>query len=335
MSADLLPAHPPPVQPMSPSATFRALTKRAMRPRQERILFLSTVASYLLLAASLLSPRALWQPCVLLGTLCLVVCVVLPLLLMRRTHLIHSTPANELDRVPISRAAYARHILLAGDVWSSLGMHAVLGVFTVFIYASTAVCLQGTQKTALSPIRYVDVNQAYYVNETFLVTTASAACLGSLYAACSMLCFKGARRGVPPFDARHLGMPLYVHAMDALSSHIVRTLPVLCVWPVFFCVYAMVRDSFWTTVLRITGVDTVVRQAIVPSFRVPFHAWSMFASAVPVLVLMMVLMEVIHTLFDVYWTHPLPSIVSAYKDPITALLGGLTDNHTFFSTRLR
>ena len=332
MSADLLPAHPPPVQPMSPSATFRALTKRAMRPRQERILFLSTVASYLLLAASLLSPRALWQPCVLLGTLCLVVCVVLPLLLMRRTHLIHSTPANELDRVPISRAAYARHILLAGDVWSSLGMHAVLGVFTVFIYASTAVCLQGTQKTALSPIRYVDVNQAYYVNETFLVTTASAACLGSLYAACSMLCFKGARRGVPPFDARHLGMPLYVHAMDALSSHIVRTLPVLCVWPVFFCVYAMVRDSFWTTVLRITGVDTVVRQAIVPSFRVPFHAWSMFASAVPVLVLMMVLMEVIHTLFDVYWTHPLPSIVSAYKDPITALLGGLTDNHTFFST---
>ena len=55
----------------APGATYRTLLKQAMRSRQERILFLTALATHILLSIALFSVRALARPVVAVGTVAL------------------------------------------------------------------------------------------------------------------------------------------------------------------------------------------------------------------------------------------------------------------------
>ena len=316
----LVNAAPPPPAVVAPADTFRALVKRAMRPRQQRILFLCMIAAFLGLALS--TPILTWQrPCsALAASLALVACVMLPVLLWRRTSLLHSTWRPE--GAPVSRAAYAYHVLPGTPVrW-----HAGVGAVAVVVYAALST-------PSLAVMQWVPAHGAHYVNETFVVALVGGTMMCGAYAVASALWMRGARRGVPPYQVRFADERLYEHAIAALATHVPPVvLHAAALWPLCIAVYCLSRDTLWTMVLHMTGIDTPLRRWIVPSFRWSFRSWHLLFSTWPAVVLPVALLEVAHTLFDVYWTHPLDSITASYKDPLTALLGGLHDPHLFFST---
>lgn len=316
----LVNAAPPPPAVVAPADTFRALVKRAMRPRQQRILFLCMIAAFLGLALS--TPILTWQrPCsALAASLALVACVMLPVLLWRRASLLHSTWRPE--GAPVSRAAYAHHVLPGTPVrW-----HAGVGAVAVVLFAALST-------PSLAVMQWVPAHGAHYVNETFVVALVGGTMMSGAYAVASALWMRGARRGVPPYQVRFADERLYEHAIAALATHVPPAVFLAAaLWPLCIAVYCLSRDTLWTMVLHMTGIDTPLRRWIVPSFRWPFRSWHLLLSTWPAVVLPVALLEVAHTLFDVYWTHPLDSITASYKDPLTALLGGLHDPHLFFST---
>ena len=85
--------------PPPPGAAYRVLVKAGMRPRQERVLLLTAMATHVVFTSALLAPSALWRPRVAAGTAALVFGALLPLLLVRRTRLLAAAPE------PASRAA--------------------------------------------------------------------------------------------------------------------------------------------------------------------------------------------------------------------------------------
>lgn len=316
----LVSAAPPPPAVVAPADTFRALVKRAMRPRQQRILFLCTIAAFL--GLTLGTPVLTWQhPCrALAASLALVAWVMLPVLLWRRSSLLHGTWRPE--GAPVSRAAYTYHVLPGTPV----SVHALVGALAVVLYA--ALCAP-----TLAVMQFVPAHRAHYVNETFIVALVGGTIMSGAYAVAAALCMRGARRGVPPSPVRFADARLYEHALTALATHVPQAvIGAAVLWPLCIAAYCLSRDTLWTMVLHVTGIDTPLRRWIVPSFRWTFRPWHLLVSTWPAVVLPVGLLEVAHTLFDVYWTHPLESITASYKDPMTALLGGLHDPHPFFST---
>lgn len=300
-----------------------------MRPRQKRIYFLAWIVTYATLAATQ-APTAPLRSFVLLGSVGLVLFVVLPLLLFRRTHLIRAIP----PRTPhcVSRASLVAHLVRADDAWQAVALHAALGASVALQCAVLQVCLRGWS-AMLSPMRYIEAHHAYYVNESFLGVLSLGTMIGAAYAMAYLLLVPGARRGVPPFESKALGRSLRTRCIAALQHHIPRALMLLVLVPLCLVIYSLVRDAYWSAVLRVVGVETSVRRFLVPSFRVPYAPGAMCLHALPVVVVLLVLFEVTHTLFDVYWTHPLCAIPPRWPDPLTALLGGLHDAHPFFSTQ--
>lgn len=324
----LMDARPRAPPPGSPAATYRALVKEAMRPRQKRIYILAWVATYVALVATqgVASPLRGW---IVASSVHLLLFVVLPLVLLRRTHLIQANPS----RVPrcVSRAELVAHLARADDAWQAVALHAFLGAVIALDCAVLQVLLRGWS-APLAPMRYVDVHHTYYVNETFLVTLAFSTALGATYALGYLFLVPGARRGVPPMDPDALGRPLRTRCLSALSYHVTRALVLLLAVPLAILIYSVVRDAWWSAVLRVVGVETSVRRFLVPSFRVPYTPGVLSVQALAVAAILLVLFEVTHSLFDVYWTHPLCAIPPHFHDPHTTLLGGLQDAHPFFST---
>lgn len=318
-----------PASPASPAHTFRALLKRSMRARQQRILALTALGAAALLWAALGAPLSAH---VVLGALALVALVALPVLLARRAALIACTGVPPPAGARVSRLAHARAVLRTPGAGRMLALHAALSAVAVVVYAAASSAVYGAHSSTYALMRHVPAHGAAYINEPFLVCALGAAVLGSVHAAWTMLAIPGARLTLPPFDTRYARVPLYVHACDALATSTARALLTLCAWPLVVAAYAALRESLWTGVLHLTGIDTPVRRYVVPSFYVPWRPWHLLVTALPVVLLPLVLLASVHTLFDVYWTHPLRTIAGALRDPLTPLLGGLHDTHPFFST---
>lgn len=313
--------------PGSPAATYRALVKEAMRPRQKRIYMLAWMITYAALVATH-APTAPFRSFVMLGSVVLLLSTIVTLLLFRRTNLIRAVPL----RTPhcVSRAALVAHLVRADDAWHAVALHAALGAFVALQCAVLQVCLRGWS-APLAPMRFIDAHHSYYVNETFLVVLGLGTIVGATYASAYLLLVPGARRGIPPFVPTALGMSLRTRCLTALQHHVPRALVLLVAVPCLVLAYSLVRDAWWSAALRVVGVETSVRRFLVPSFRVPYAPGALCLHALPVLVFLLVLFEATHTLFDVYWTHPLRAIPPRLHDPLTALLGGLHDPHPFFS----
>ncbi|WFD20770.1 hypothetical protein MCAP1_003024 [Malassezia caprae] len=313
--------------PGSPAATYRALVKEAMRPRQKRIYVLAWIITYAALAATQ-APTAPLRSFVVLGSAALLASAVVALLLFRRTRLISAVPA----RTPqcVSRAALVAHLVRADDAWHAVALHAASGAFVALQCAVLQVCLRGWS-APLAPMRYIDAHHAYYVNEAFLGVLAVGTTVGAVYAVAYLLLVPGARRGVPPFVPAALGTSLRTRCLAALQRHVPRALGLLVAVPLLVLAYSLVRDAWWSAALRVVGVETSVRRFLVPSFRVPYAPGTLCLHALRVTACLLVLFEATHTLFDVYWTHPLRAVPPRLHDPLTALLGGLHDPHPFFS----
>ncbi|CCU98504.1 unnamed protein product [Malassezia sympodialis ATCC 42132] len=313
--------------PGSPAATYRALVKEAMRPRQKRIYVLAWIITYAALVATL-APAAPLRSFVVLSSVAVLATTVVPLLLFRRTHLIRAVPPRTLPCV--SRASLVAHLLRADDAWHAVALHAACGALVAMQCAVLQVCLRGWS-APLSPMRYIDAHHAYYVNEAFLSAVSLGTTVGAAYAVAYMLLVPGGRRGVPPFSPTALGTSLRTRCLGALPRHVLRALMLLVAVPLLLLAYSLARDTWWAAVLRVVGVETSVRRFLVPSFRVPYAPGALGLHALPVITFLLVLFEATHTLFDVYWTQPLCAIPPRLNDPLTALLGGLHDPHPFFS----
>lgn len=314
----------------APGATYRTLLKQAMRSRQERILFLTALATHILLSIALFSVRALARPVVAVGTVALVALVALPTLLERRTRLIQA-PKAIAKQPPSSRGAHLLDVVRAPEVWGRALRHALRAALGAMLYAGTATHAYGWA-CAVAPTVFVESHQAYYINETFLVLLFTAAWAGALYAVSDAWRTPRACWDVPAFDPDVVVRPttLRERTLSTLGRRVPHAWLLAPVLVVPFLVYVLVRDAFWASVLRIVGVQTVVRPYIVPSFRVMFRPWHMLATVLPVALLLLTLFAVVYTLFDVYWTHPLPMLSARARDPNAALLGGLNDVHPFF-----
>lgn len=313
--------------PGSPAATYRALVKEAMRPRQKRIYVLAWIITYAALVATL-APAAPLRSFVVLSSVAVLATTVVPLLLFRRTHLIRAVPPRTLPCV--SRASLVAHLLRADDAWHAVALHAACGALVAMQCAVLQVCLRGWS-APLSPMRYIDAHHAYYVNEAFLSAVSLGTTVGAAYAVAYMLLVPGGRRGVPPFSPTALGTSLRTRCLGALPRHVLRALMLLVAVPLLLLAYSLARDTWWAAVLRVVCVETSVRRFLVPSFRVPYAPGALGLHALPVITFLLVLFEATHTLFDVYWTQPLCAIPPRLNDPLTALLGGLHDPHPFFS----
>lgn len=322
-------SRPAPVPIDTPSAMYQALIKRAMRPRQQRILLLASLATFQLFALSLVTWKAWWRACVWISALALIPSAVLPLIFLRRTHLIKGR-ALASPR-PVTRLAFIASLVRADDVWQILGVHAMVGAVVSSVYALTKTHMYGWS-TALAPMQYVSVHDAYYINEVCLLSIGMTVLASVVYASLMMYLVPGGRRGVPPFDTTYTGKSLRTRTLASLQSHVpLALLGWLCV-PLALGVYLVFRDAFWTAILRIVGIETALRRFVVPSFRVPFSSFRLLVHATPPVLMTLALMEVVHTLFDIYWTHPLRHTTIAAKDLSTVLLGGLMDPHPFFSS---
>ena len=316
--------------PPPPGAAYRVLVKAGMRPRQERVLLLTAMATHVVFTSALLAPSALWRPRVAAGTAALVFGALLPLLLVRRTRLLAAAP--EPASRCVSRGAYVAALARSAAAWQDIGLHALLGGVLALVYSLTATYAFGWS-AATAPARFVPAHGVYYVNEAWLVLLALSTALGAVYAAAVLVLLPGARSGVPPFDAGALGVSLRVRCVRTVARQAPRALVLLPVAAALFFAYVCVRASLWAAVLRVTGVETLVRRYIVPSFRLPFAPLALGASLAPPLAMVLVLFEVTHTLFDVYWTHPLPPLTARDKDPNTVLLAGLGEPHEFFCSQ--
>ncbi|WFD35149.1 hypothetical protein MCUN1_001998 [Malassezia cuniculi] len=317
--------------PASPTAAYRALLKDAMRARQQRILFLVWLSAHIALAAALRSPLALFRLWVLLGSLCLVVFSALPLLLARRGHLISPTKGG----APLNRFDALVRLSADSAAWRTVALHATAAGAAALIYACTATQAFGWAH-ALAPMVWVNAHHAYYINETLILSVIAAAGAGAVYGAVFHTWPCTAWHGVPQFDVSAL-IGGHSTIRVRFSQHVSHTLLQAttvglagAVAPVL--VYMIVRDHMWSFVLRIVGVQSAIRPFFVPSFRLPFAPVSMALASVPVLLMVLFLFAVANSLFDVYWTHPLPPLALRARDPNVTLLGGLSDDHPFFAS---
>ncbi|WFD31914.1 hypothetical protein MSPP1_002956 [Malassezia sp. CBS 17886] len=328
-------AAPPPAcalpAPSEPSLAYRDLLRAAMRPRQERILLLLVMATYLLLGAALASASAFARPSVVLFALP-IVAAVYSALVDRRTRLVGRQPPPP----PVSTTYGAQLLALArcGETWSFAGVYACLALVVVLVFSLAATHLRGWSN-AVAPRIYVPAHCAYYVNETWLLLLGLGAATGFVYALDLQVRRGIACRALPPFDpriVRERDVTIRQRCTAALPAALARALLVLPVAAAPLAVYVRTRDALWGLVLRLVGVQTVARRLVVPSFWVPFHPAGVLAAAAPALVLFVVLVETMQTLFDVYWTQPFSDLSLRSRDPNVALLGGMNDPHPFFST---
>ena len=184
--------------PPPPGAAYRVLVKAGMRPRKERVLLLTAMATHVVFTSALLAPSALWRPRVAAGTAALVFGALLPLLLVRRTRLLAAAP--EPASRCVSRGAYVAALARSAAAWQDIGLHALLGGVLALVYSLTATYAFGWS-AATAPARFVPAHGVYYVNEAWLVLLALSTALGAVYAAAVLVLLPGARSGVPPFDA--------------------------------------------------------------------------------------------------------------------------------------
>lgn len=316
--------------PASPTAAYRALLKDAMRARQQRILLLVWLSAHIVLTAALRSPRALFRTCVVLGSVALVATSALPLLLARRARLIAAPRAQ----APRTRVAALCALVSDAAALHTAALHAAAAGAAALVYAATATQAFGWSH-ALSPMIWVSTHHAYYVNEALIVCVLAAAGAGAVYAAAFQVWPCTAWHSVPQFD-----MNVLLSAQPTLrvrfTQRASRAVPLaaaagLAGALVPLAAYMLVREHMWAFVLRIVGVQSAIRRFVVPSFRVPYAPVGIALAAVPVLLLTLTLFAVAHTLFDVYWTHPLPPLALRARDPNVTLLGGLSDEHPFFA----
>ena len=327
--------------PGSPSATYRALLKGQMRVRQKRVLLLAALATHALLSAALLSVWAPLRASTLAGTAALLGAVVLPLLLVRRTQLIyHADEAlrARLRHVHTSRGARALALAAAAETWRWLALHALLGVLVVLAYSGVATAARGWRRTALAPMVWVPQHGAYFVNETWLLALLLAAVLAALYALAFQVWPNPPRNAVPLFDPASVlaeqreAASLRGRCTAAVVHSVPRALALLALALPPLATYSALRDTLWQCALHVVGVNTPARRFLVPSFRLPYAPVRMLLSTLPALALVLALLAVVHALFDVYWTHPLPPASRFARDPNVALLGGLSDAHPFFAS---
>ncbi|PKI83600.1 hypothetical protein MVES1_002825 [Malassezia vespertilionis] len=314
------------------SAPYRALVKQAMRPRQERILFLATLTAYTLLCASILSPRALFSHGVAIGTALWVVLIVLPMLLRRRTALIFHAPRHFKPGYT-SRGAHCVSLLRSTYVWREMSLHAAFAVASAVCIAATATHTFGWD-AALAPMHFVASHGTYYIQESFLVFLLHAAFIGAVFAFCEAARTPAGCRNLPPFDpavVMHGGVSLRVRFFGVLAQRISRTflLPLSTLLP--FALYVLCRDAFWERVLQLVGIESILRRFVVPSFRTPFHPMLVFVRVLLPVAAILALFVTTYTLFDVYWSHPLPILSDRARDPNAALLAGLNDTQPFFA----
>ncbi|WFD03682.1 hypothetical protein MOBT1_002376 [Malassezia obtusa] len=308
---------------------YRALLKHALRPRQQRILLLCALATHILTCAALGAPLALVRASTLVGTAAILALVLLPLLLERRHRLIYAPDVPAAPTPAVTRGAHWLDLLRCAPAWTRAGRQAgAAALFAVLSRASRRT--HGTGAT-LAPATYVASHGAHYVNETFLVLVYLAACAGALLAWSDARHTPRACWNVPPFDPDAALHPvsLRVRTLRTLGVRVPRALALLPWLAAPYGTYLATRDAFWSAVLRVVGVDTVVRPYVVPSFRPAFRPGHMLLAVLPPLALVLVLFALAHTLFDVYWTHPLPAAPA--RDPNATLLAGLHDPHPFFA----
>lgn len=303
---------------------FRALVQRAMRARQQRLLALAVLVTYVLASLATTAWRAP-RLFVLATTAALTLLVVLPLLLWRR-RLLRDARAEPM---PLTRAAFWAHAASSRAIAHSAAGHAALGALAALLLALTQTHLQGWA-APLAPMRFVPAHDAYYVNEAFLWTIGTAALSGAAYALAMLRRVPGGRRAVPPAEPRSTATTLRADCVAAVPVNGARAWRVLAVAPLSLGAYWLVREAWWSFVLRLVGVDTPLRRWLVPSFLVPLAPGHWLRHGVPVLWATLTLFESVHTLFDVYWTHPLPYVATRAKDSVRTLLDGLEDPHPFF-----
>lgn len=321
---------PPALAPAG--GTYRALLKHAMRPRQERVLFLSLLATHLLTCAALAAPHALVRPSVAAGSLVIVGAVLLPLLFARRHRLIYA-PHAPAGAPGTQHAAPALALLRTPAVWHHIARSALAALGLAVLFAGIATHVHGGA-SALAPRIYVASHRAYYVNETLVVTAFVAACAGAALGWSEARATPPACWHVPAFDPDAVLHPvtLRVRVARTLGARLPRALATLPWLAAPLALYVVGRDAFWSALLRVVGIDTAVRPWVVPSFRVPFAVSTLVVAMLPVLVLVVVLLTTVHTLFDVYWTHPFAYLPTAQaRDPNAALVAGLGDAHPFFA----
>lgn len=301
-----------------------------MRARQQRVLFLVWLSSFVSLVAALRSPASLFRACVLLGSVILVATSALPLLLARRGRLIDAPRRT----APLTSSAAIMALGRDASAWRVIVSHAAAAAAAALVYAATATQAFGWSHS-LAPMIWVPVHRAYYVNEALIVCALAAGGAGAAYGAVFQAWPSLAWHGVPQFDVNVL-LGGHSTLRTRFAQNVSRALPHAigvglagALAPLLL--YITVRDSFWSFVLRIVGVQNVVRRFTVPSFRLPFAPVTIAMSSVPVVFLVMVVFAIANTLFDVYWTHPLPPLALRARDPNVTLLGGLSDEHPFFA----
>lgn len=312
------------------SATYRALLKHAMRPRQERVLFLAAIGTHLLMCIALGSPRALWRGPVGVGSGVLTVLVVLPTLLERRARLIYAP--EPVAYTATSRGGHALALLRTRAVWTRAGQLAARAALAAAVYAATATHTYGWH-TRWAPSVYIASHDAYYVNEMLLLLLWTAAWAGAVFGLYQAWTTPRACWEVPAFDPDWVVHPrgLRERTMSELGARIPRALLLVPVLSAPYALYVAFRDVFWAGVLRLVGVESWVRPWLVPSFRVAFRPWYTAWVLVPVCAFVLMLLTLVYTLFDVYWTQPLPLLSPQTRDPNATLLGGLNDPHPFFA----
>ncbi|WFC97445.1 hypothetical protein MYAM1_000158 [Malassezia yamatoensis] len=318
---------------MAPAGeSYRNLVKQAMRPRQERILFLTVLATHIVLSCSMVSPRALFHPWALVGSLMVVGLVLLPQLLERRHRLIHS-PEPYKSLQSSTRLGHYAELARMPYVWYHMAQTGGAAAGFVVLYAGLRTHIT-KWNTELAPSIYVASHEAFYVNETLLVAVYIGAWTGALFAWSELASTPTSCWNVPVFDPETVISPesLRNRTMKSFFSRIQRVWWIVPLSFLPLTTYVLFRNVFWSSIIRVVGVDTFLRPYLVPSFRVTFRPMHIgLVVLVPVLMIV-VLFTVINTLFDVYWTQPLRILAtSQVKDPNMTLIAGLHDPHPFFT----
>ncbi|WFD41531.1 hypothetical protein MPSI1_000161 [Malassezia psittaci] len=318
---------------MAPAGeSYRNVVKQAMRPRQERILFLTVIATHIILSCSMMSLRAFFHLWTLIGSLIVVGLVLLPQLLERRHRLIHSPePYKALQS--FTRLGHYAELGRMPYVWFQMAQTGGAAAGFIVLYAGLRTHMT-KWNTELAPSIYIASHKAYYVNETLLIAVYIGAWTGALFAWSELVSTPTACWNVPAFDPETVISPesLRNRTMKNLLSRIERVWWIVPSSFLPLTTYVLLRNLFWSAIIRVVGVDTAVRPYLVPSFRVGFRPMHIgIVVLVPVLMIV-TLFTVTNTLFDVYWTHPLRILATSQaKDPNMTLIAGLHDPHPFFS----